>query len=98
MAEYGLPVGPHPDFEIDHLDAARDRRRRRRGESLARAAADRSSRSGTPRRKDRLEWQLRDLICAGQLDVAEAQRMMAEDWVEAYGRFFPLATGAMEPR
>jgi hypothetical protein len=22
----------------------------------------------------------------------------AEDWVEAYGRFFPLATGAMEPR
>jgi hypothetical protein len=24
--------------------------------------------------------------------------MMAEDWVEAYGRFFPLATGAMESR
>jgi hypothetical protein len=19
MAEYGLPAGPHPDFEIDHL-------------------------------------------------------------------------------
>jgi hypothetical protein len=48
--------------------------------------------------KDRLEWKLHDLICARQLYVREAQRMMAEDWVEAYGRFFPLATGAMEPR
>jgi hypothetical protein len=23
--------------------------------------------------------------------VREAQRMMAEDWVEAYGRFFPTS-------
>ena len=33
-------------------------------------------------------WKLRDLIWAGELDVREAQRLMAEDWVEAYGRFF----------
>jgi hypothetical protein len=41
---------------------------------------------------------MRELICAGQLDVREAQRMMAEDWVDAYGLFFPRATGAMEPK
>ena len=48
---------------------------------------------------------MHDLICAGQLDVREAQRMMAEDWVEAYGQFFrepvnafPPAVGAIEPR
>ena len=48
--------------------------------------------------KDRLEWRMRELICSGQLDVREAQRMMAEDWVDAYGRFFPRAAEAMEPR
>ena len=31
------------------------------------------------------------LICSGQLDVREAQRMMAEDWTDAYGRFFPAS-------
>jgi hypothetical protein len=47
---------------------------------------------------------LRDPICSGQVDVREAQRMMAEDWVGAYGRFFrapanffPPAAGAMTP-
>ena len=37
---------------------------------------------------------MRELICAGQLDVREAQRMMAEDWVDAYGRFFRAPGGA----
>ena len=36
-------------------------------------------------RKDRLEWRMRELVCAGQLDVVEAQRAISEDWVEAYG-------------
>ena len=54
--------------------------------------------------KDRLEWKLRDLICSGQLDVSAAERAIAEDWVEAYGRFFPTsyffppAAGAATPR
>jgi hypothetical protein len=97
MAEYGLPGGPHPDWEIDHLiplgiggadsDANLWPEPRRTVEPVWNAEA-----------KDRLEWKLRDLICSGQLDVADAQRMMAEDWVEAYGRFFPLAAGAMTPR
>ena len=68
MAEYGLPAGPHPDFEIDHLvplgiggaDAVRNLwpEPRRSIEPQWNAEV-----------KDRLEWRLRDLICAGQLDV-----------------------------
>ena len=90
MAEYGLPPGSHPDYEVDHLI------------SLGIGGADEDKNLWPePRRsiepqwnaeaKDRLEWRMRELICAGQLDVREAQRMMAEDWVDAYGRFF---TGA----
>ena len=87
MSEYGLPPGPHPDFEVDHLiplgiGGADDERNlwpepRRSIEPQWNAET-----------KDRLEWKLRDLVCSGQLDVREAQRMTAEDWVEAYGRFF----------
>ena len=87
MVEYGLPPGPHPNFEMDHLvplgiGGADDERNlwpepRRSVEPVWNAE-----------RKDRLEWKLRDLICSGQLDVREAQRAVAEDWTEAYGRFF----------
>jgi hypothetical protein len=87
MAEYGLPAGPHPDFEIDHLVP------------LGIGGADSDANLWPePRRsiepqwnaetKDRLEWKLRDLVCSGQLDVAAAQRAIADNWVEAYGRFF----------
>ena len=104
LIEYGLPPGPHPEVEIDHLiplgvgGADDDRNKwpepRRNIEPQWNAE-----------RKDRLEWKLRDLICAGELDVREAQHMMAEDWVEAYGRFFrerdnffPPTVGAMTPK
>jgi hypothetical protein len=46
--------------------------------------AGRSSLSGTSRQKDRVEWRLRELVCAGQLDVREAQRAIADDWTEVY--------------
>jgi hypothetical protein len=36
--------------------------------------------------KDELEGRLRDLVCAGQLGLAAAQRMIAGDWVGAYRR------------
>ena len=103
MVEYGLPAGPHPDFEIDHLIP------------LGIGGADNVANLWPePRRsiepvwnaetKDRLEWKLRDLVCSGQLDVVEAQKEIAEDWTAAYGRFFPStnffppAAEAMTPR
>jgi hypothetical protein len=55
--------------------------------------------------KDQLERRLAILICAGELDVGEAQHAISEDWVAAYrrfvgelGEFFPPAAGAMTPR
>lgn len=104
MTEYGLPPGPHPDFEIDHLiplgiggadsDANLWPEPRRSIEPEWNAEA-----------KDRLEWRLRDLVCSGALDVAMAQRAIADDWTEAFarfirppGNFFPPAAGAMTPR
>ena len=86
MREYGLPPGPHPDFEIDHLvplgiggsdsDANLWAEPRRSIEPAFNAEA-----------KDRLEMRLRALVCSGALDVREAQRAVADDWTEAYRRF-----------
>ena len=87
MAEYGLPAGPHPDWELDHLIP------------LGIGGADAEANLWPePRRtiepqwsaetKDRLEWKLRDLICSGQIGVGEAQRSIAEDWTETYRTYF----------
>ncbi len=104
MLEYGLPPGAHPQYEIDHLLPL----------CLGGADDDRNlwpepRRSLEPiwsaERKDELEARACSLACSGQLDVAEAQRAIAEDWTAAYARFFPTghtyvrsAIDAMEPR
>ena len=90
MAEYALPPGPHPDFEIDHLiplgiggsddDLNLWPEPRRSIEPVWNAEA-----------KDRLEWKLRDLVCSGELDAREAQREIADDWTEAYRRTVGVA-------
>lgn len=95
MAEYGLVPGAHPDYEIDHLiplgiggadaDANLWPERRRSIEPIWNAE-----------RKDRLEWKLRDLICSGEIGVREAQRAIADDWVETYQRFFGKGAGATQ--
>jgi hypothetical protein len=87
LAEYGLSPGPHPSLEIDHLIP------------LGIGGADDDSNLWPQRRraiepdwpaekKDDLEFRLRDLICSGQLDVREAQKAVADDWIEAYRRLF----------
>ncbi|HEX3878186.1 MAG TPA: hypothetical protein VHW24_14445 [Bryobacteraceae bacterium] len=38
--------------------------------------------------KDALEDRLRDMVCGGRLDLAEAQREIAVDWIGAYKRYF----------
>ena len=43
--------------------------------------------------KDALEDRLRDLVCHGQLDLAEAQRDISRDWIAAYKKYF----GTNEP-
>lgn len=45
--------------------------------------------------KDALEDRLRDMVCDGSLDLVEAQREIAGNWIEAYKKYFhtdePLA-------
>ena len=45
--------------------------------------------------KDALENRLRDMVCAGSLDLATAQQEIAGDWIAAYRKYFqtdqPLA-------
>jgi hypothetical protein len=36
--------------------------------------------------KDELEDRLRDLVCGGQLDLAEEQRDISGDWIAEYER------------
>jgi hypothetical protein len=38
--------------------------------------------------KDELEDRLRDLVCGGRLDLAEAQRDISTDWIAAYKKYF----------
>lgn len=38
--------------------------------------------------KDALEDHLRELVCAGQLDLVTAQREIATNWIEAYKKYF----------
>jgi hypothetical protein len=38
--------------------------------------------------KDALENRLRQMVCDGSLDLVEAQREIAENWIEAYKRYF----------
>ena len=87
MMEYGLRPGPHPDYEVDHLIPL----------GIGGSDDDRNlwpepRRSIEPtwnaERKDELEFKLRDLVCSGALPVMEAQRAIAEDWTEAYRRWF----------
>lgn len=79
----GLPTGPHPDYEIDHLiplgiggadDEANLWAQKRKGEWGA-------------EKKDKLEWKMRDLICNHGFDPPALQMAIAHDWIEAYERY-----------
>ena len=83
LNEYGLPTGPHPDYELDHLiplgiggaddDGNLWPEPRESVEPVWNAEA-----------KDQLEYKLRDLVCAGKLDIKIAQKAIADDWTEAW--------------
>ena len=38
--------------------------------------------------KDALEDRLREMVCDGNLDLAEAQRAIAHNWIDAYKKYF----------
>jgi hypothetical protein len=51
--------------------------------------------------KDALEDRLRDMVCAGNLDLSKAQREIAENWIAAYKKYFhtdqPLEEQGKQP-
>jgi hypothetical protein len=87
LLRYGLPVGQHPDFEIDHLIPL-----------CLGGADDFSNLWPQPRQsiepkwnaeaKDRLERLLCEMVCNGQLDIATAQEAIATDWIAAYHKYY----------
>jgi hypothetical protein len=83
MASYGLPPGPHPDYELDHLIplgiGGDDNDLNVWPEPRARIEPEWSA-----ERKDQLEAKLRALVCAGRLDIVVAQKAIADDWTEAW--------------
>jgi hypothetical protein len=86
MTEYGLPSGPHPDYEVDHLiplgiGGADD------GANLWAEPRRSIEPKWNAERKDELEWRLRELVCSGALDVRIAQLAIRDDWTEAYRKY-----------
>jgi hypothetical protein len=88
MGAYGDRADP-PSVEYDHLmplelgGAVNDPRNLWPEPDYARVPLDGYVRNP----KDRLEDRLRDLVCRGELKLAEAQRLIARDWVRAYRRY-----------
>ena len=47
--------------------------------------------------KDALEDRLREMVCDGRLDLSDAQREIASNWIEAYKRYFHTDHPLPEP-
>jgi hypothetical protein len=83
---YKLPIGTHPDYEIDHLIPL-----------CLGGSDDPSNLWPQPRRsieqtwnaerKDRLERLMCDMVCSGQIDIATAQAAFSTDWIAAYKQY-----------
>ena len=84
MKRYGYPLADIADYEEDHLVPL----------CLAGAPQDPANLWPQPRfgewsadRKDKLEAKLCRLACDGKVPLAEAQREIATNWIEAYRKY-----------
>jgi len=84
FAEYGLAQAQPRAYEVDYLVTP----------ALGGADDIRNlwphsySSVWNARVKDALEDRLRDMVCDGSLDLADAQREIAVDWIGAYRKYF----------
>jgi hypothetical protein len=83
-AEYGIVHHLAGDYEIDHLIPLS-----LGGSNDIKNLWPESTRTAPWNSfvKDQLEAVLHELVCAGQLDLASAQREIATDWIAAYRRY-----------
>ena len=85
LRDYGMEVLPDADYELDYLitpelGGSSDRRNlwpERYG-----------ARVWNARVKDELEGLLPTLVCRGAVDLADAQREIAANWIAAYKKYF----------
>jgi hypothetical protein len=81
LAAYG-DAGPLREYEYDHLIPL----------ELGGAANDPRDLwpepGASPNPKDALEDQLNELVCRRRMALAQAQRLIAENWIAAYRRYF----------
>ena len=83
LERYDLPIGSHPDYEIDHLvplclGGSDDL------ENLWPQPRHSIEPKWNAEAKDRLEKRLCSLVCAGLLDLGDAQEAIIKDWVAVY--------------
>ena len=83
--EYGMPNARPEDYEMDYLITP----------GLGGSGDIRnlwpepySSTIWNAKVKDELEDRLREMVCAGQLELSTAQRDIAADWISAYKKYF----------
>lgn len=81
MAAYGLQGRPPGDYELDHLVSL----------ELGGASSDVANLwpqpwtgEGNAHQKDAVEMQLKREVCGGVVSLADAQRMIAADWLAVY--------------
>ncbi|HEY3939645.1 MAG TPA: hypothetical protein VGL97_19585 [Bryobacteraceae bacterium] len=92
FAAYGIPAAEPREYEVDYLvtpalggaDDIRNLWPQSHSETVWNSEV-----------KDALETRLRQMVCAGQLDLPEAQQEIAANWIAAYKKYFhteaPLA-------
>lgn len=80
FAEYGVASHPPGAYEVDHLIGLE------LGGSNGIANLWPEAAEGRPgfHEKDRVENELHRRVCAGEMDLAEAQREIAADWLAVY--------------
>ncbi len=85
MQKYGLTSVAGNAYEIDYLVAPQ-----LGGDANVRNLWPEPSLNTVwnARVKDALETRLRELVCAGQLDLSTAQREISRDWIAAYKKYF----------
>ncbi|MDD4933184.1 MAG: HNH endonuclease domain-containing protein [Methylacidiphilaceae bacterium] len=92
LRRYGVPLADRRDYEIDHLIPL----------SLGGSNSIRNlwpqSRRTQPwnaGKKDFLEDRLHKLVCSGKVDLAEAQKAISTNWIEAYQKY--IGQGGKRP-
>jgi anti-sigma factor RsiW len=84
FAEYGIPAADPRGYEVDYLITPA----LGGADDIHNLWPQSYSAVWNAQVKDALEDHLRTLVCAGRLDLAQAQRDISQNWVRAYQKYF----------